>query len=649
MHNYLPVLIVGAMIGVFTLLFIFVYLAERKRIEAEDSDRHMADRELIRRLMEYAAPYRKEFILVLLLLLFSVAYDLASPLLIGYIEETVKGEFELSFLWTMVALYVGILIVSMICTYGQSMILQKTGQKILSALREDIFVHIEGLSHRQLSEIPVGKLVTRVTNDTNAISYMFTNILVTLIKNMVVIVGVLAAMMMLNYALTLMVLCFVPFVVFFTVLFRYFSRKVHRRVNNATTDVNTYLSENLSGMKITQIFNQEDRKMEEFRVKSETLRKAKKARIFVFGVFRPMVYMLYISSVMCLFYLGGKGYIDDVQLLGQTVTSGVVVTFYMYISRFYNPIQTLAEQFDMLQRSFAAAEKIFTIMDMAPEIIDREEPAETADTDSLIELESLRGEIEFQDVWFCYNPGEWVLKGVSFHIYPGQTAAFVGATGSGKSTILSLICRNYDIQKGRILIDGIDIRNIKIASLRRHFGQMLQDVFLFSGSIRSNLTLRDSFTEEEIMEACRYVNADGFISRLKNGLDEEVLERGNNFSAGQRQLLSFARTVLHRPSVMILDEATANIDTETELLIQDSLEKMRNIGTMLVVAHRLSTVQHADRIIVLSHGEIEEQGTHRELIAKRGRYYQLYMLQYSRKKLEENDIEHKITKKEYKL
>lgn len=675
MHNYLPVLIVGAIIGVFTLLFIVVYLAERKRKEAEDSDRHMADRELIRRLMEYAVPYRKEFILVLLLLLFSIAYDLASPLLIGYIEETVKGEFELSFLWTMVALYVGILIVSMVCTYGQSMILQKTGQKILSALREDIFVHIEGLSHGQLSEIPVGKLVTRVTNDTNAISYMFTNILVTLVKNMVVIVGVLAAMMMLNYALTLMVLCFVPFVVFFTVLFRYFSRKVHRRVNNATTDVNTYLSENLSGMKITQVFNQEDRKMEEFRVKSETLRKAKKARIFVFGIFRPMVYMLYISSVMCLFYLGGKGYIDDVQLLGQTVTSGVVVTFYMYISRFYNPIQTLAEQFDMLQRSFAAAEKIFTIMDMAPEITDREEAAEAADSDiysaavtdakmdanagsdadtdsgadtntntntpadkgGLIELETLRGEIEFQDVWFCYNPGEWVLKGVSFHIYPGQTAAFVGATGSGKSTILSLICRNYDIQKGRILIDGIDIRNIKIASLRRHFGQMLQDVFLFSGSIRSNLTLRDSFTEEEIMEACRYVNADGFIGRLKNGLDEEVLERGNNFSAGQRQLLSFARTVLHRPSVMILDEATANIDTETELLIQDSLEKMRNIGTMLVVAHRLSTVQHADRIIVLSHGEIEEQGTHRELIAKRGRYYQLYMLQYSKKKLEEKE------------
>ena len=581
--------------------------------------------------MTYARPYRKEFLKVLILLLFSIAYDLTSPLLIGYIEETVKGSFALSYLWTMVGFYAGILIVSMICTYGQSMILQRTGQKILSALREDVFIHIEGLSHGQLSAIPVGKLVTRVTNDTNAISYMFTNILVTLIKNMVVIFGVLFAMLLLNYELTLMVLCFVPFVVLFTVLFRHFSRKVHRRVNNATTDVNTYLSENLSGMKITQVFNQEERKMEEFRAKSQTLRKAKKDRIFVFGIFRPMVYMLYVSSVMCLFYLGGRGYIDDLQLFGQTVTSGVVVTFYMYISRFFNPIQTLAEQFDMLQRSFAAAEKIFTIMDMAPEIVDVEEE------EQLIELETLRGEIEFRDVWFCYNPGQWVLKGVSFHVYPGQTAAFVGATGSGKSTILSLICRNYDIQEGQILIDGIEIRKIKIASLRRHFGQMLQDVFLFSGTVRSNLTLRGDFTDEEVWQACRYVNADSFISKLEHGLDQEVRERGNNFSAGQRQLLSFARTVLHRPSVMILDEATANIDTETELLIQDSLERMRNIGTMLIVAHRLSTIQHADHIILLSHGEIAEEGNHQQLLAKQGRYYQLYMLQYSRRQMADGE------------
>ena len=642
MYEYLPILIVGAIIGVFTLIFTIAWLAEKNRKEKAEFDRHMDDREIIRRLLVYAQPYRKAFGIVLVLLVFSIAYDLVSPLLIGQIEETVKGEFQLRYLWTMVGLYAGILVISMICTYGQSMILQKTGQKILSALREDIFVHIENLSHGQLSAIPVGKLVTRVTNDTNAISYMFTNILVTLIKNIVVVVGVLFAMLLLNYALTLMVLCFVPFVVLFTVIFRKFSRKVHRSVNDATTDVNTYLSENLSGMKITQIFNQEDRKMEEFLEKSENLRRAKKNRMFVFGIFRPMIYMLYISSVLCLFYLGGRGYIDDFSFFGQTMTSGVIVTFYMYISRFFNPIQTLAEQFDMLQRSFAAAEKIFTIMDMVPQITD-ETGVETGSgeggEDALIDLETIRGEIEFRDVWFSYNPGEWVLKGISFHVEPGQTVALVGATGSGKSTILSLICRNYDIQKGQILIDGIDIKKIRIASLRRHFGQMLQDVFLFSGSIRSNLTLRDSFTEEEIWQACRYVNADSFISRLKNGLDEEVLERGNNFSAGQRQLLSFARTVLHRPSVMILDEATANIDTETELLIQDSLEKMRNIGTMLIVAHRLSTIQHADHIILLSHGEIVEEGTHQSLLKQKGRYYQLYTLQYHREQLAKECVE----------
>ena len=628
MGEYLPILILGAIIGVFSLIFLTVYLAELRSQRAGRKERNMSDREIVTRLMRYAKPYWKEFILVFVVMVLSIAYDLVSPLLIGHIQDTVKGTFTLEYLFTMVGIYASILVVSLICTYAQAMILQKTGQKILSALREDIFVHIESLSHEQLNNIPVGKLVTRVSNDPNAISYMFTNILVTLAKNMLVIFGVLGAMLMLNYALTLMVLCFVPFILLFTVVFRTFSRKVHRKVNDATTDINTYLSENLSGMKITQIFNQEQRKMEDFLVKSRALQTAKKQRLLVFGIFRPMVYMLYISSVLCLLYLGAKGYIEDITFFGQTMTSGTVVTFYMYISKFFNPIQTLAEQFDTLQRSFASAEKIFTVMDLVPQIVDEEET---------IELDEIRGEIEFQDVWFAYKPGEWVLKGISFHVDPKQTVAFVGSTGSGKTTILSLICRNYDIQKGRILIDGIDIRRIKIASLRRHFGQMLQDVFLFSGTIRSNITLRDSFPEEEIRQAIRYVNADSFIDKLDNGLDEVVRERGNNFSAGQRQLLSFARTILHKPAVMILDEATANIDTETEILIQDSLEKMKNIGTMLIVAHRLSTIQHSDNIILLSQGQIVEQGNHQQLLQQKGRYYQLYTLQYSKEQLGAQD------------
>ncbi len=626
MREYLPVLIVAAIISVFATVFVAAYLRIKNKKEALGFDRHMEDGELIRRLLKYAVPYKKQFVLVLGIMLVSIAYDLASPLIVGTIEEMIKDDFQLGALGRWVLLYAGILIVSLICTYFQAIILQRTGQRILSALRQDLFVHIESLSHEQLNQIPVGKLVTRVTNDTNAISMMFTNILVNMAKNVFVVVGVLAAMLMLNYALTLMVLCFVPFLVLFTVIFRKFTRKVFRVVKDRTTDINTYLSENLSGIKITQVFNQEERKMADFLRRSNDLKKAKQNQIFVFGIFRPMVYMLYISSVLCLLYLGGRGYIKGGTFLGQSFTSGVIVSFYMYVNKFFNPIQNLAEQFNQLQSAFASAEKIFTIFDMKPEVVD--EPG-------AIELEEIRGEIEFKDVWFAYVPGEWVLKGVSFHVLPRQTVAFVGSTGSGKTTILNLICRNYDIQKGQILIDGIDIRHIKIASLRKHFGQMLQDVFLFSGTVRSNIVLReDRFTDEEIWQACRYVNADSFINKMENGLDETVRERGNNFSAGQRQLLSFARTIIHRPEVMILDEATANIDTETEILIQDSLEKMKNIGTMLIVAHRLSTIQHADNIIVLAHGEILEQGTHQELLRHRGRYYQLYTLQFNKQQLQ---------------
>ena len=627
MREYLPIFIVLGIIGIFTLGFIAAYVREKHRKDGKGQDRNIPDGEIMRRLMVYAKPYWKEFLLVFFLMILSNVYALVSPLLVGDIEEMVKNDFPLPRLYVMVGTYVAILLVSLGCTYIQSVILQKVGQKILSALRLNVFTHIESLSHEQLNNIPTGKLVTRVANDTNAISMMFTNILVTMLTNMMMVIGVLGAMLVLNYALTLMVLCFVPFLVLFTVIFRKFSRKVYRVVKDGTTDINTYLSENLSGIKITQIFNREGQKMQDFLDKSNKLKKAKQNQIFVFGVFRPMVYMLYISSVLCLLFLGGKGYIQPGSVMGQTFTSGMIVTFYMYISRFFNPIQTLAEQFNLLQSAFASAEKIFTILDMEPNVVD--EP-------DAIELDDIKGEIEFKDVWFAYIPGEWVLKGVSFHVHPKETVAFVGSTGSGKSTILSLIVRNYDIQKGQILIDGMDIKKIKISSLRRHFGQMLQDVFLFSGTIRSNILLREEgISDEEVMEACRYVNADSFINKLEHGLDEPVRERGNNFSAGQRQLLSFARTIIHKPSVMILDEATANIDTETEVLIQDSLEKMKNIGTMLIVAHRLSTIQHANNIILLSHGQILEQGDHQHLLSLHGRYYQLYTLQYNKQALEQ--------------
>ena len=622
MHNYYPIIFVGAIVGIISIILLVVYFMIKDNKEAVGFDRNMKDSEIIKRLFAYAGPYRWSFVLAVLIMLVSVAYDIAAPLIIGYIQEMIKGEFELQRLFSFVAVYASILLVSLVCTYFQAMLLQRVGQKIVSKLREDVFSHIDSLSHGQLNHIPVGVLVTRVANDSNHISRLFTNFLVNFAKNVVIIIGVFVAMLCVNFMLTLMVLCFVPFVIFFTVVFRKMMRMAFRRVKDATTDINVFLSENLSGMKITQIFNKEQKKVEEFEQRNQTLGQSKRQRVFVSGIFRPLVYMLYISSVLCLFYFGARGYLDGVELFGQAVGSHVIVAFYMYISKFYNPIQNLAEQFQWLQSAFASAEKIFSILDIEPDVVDE---------DGAEELEKIEGNIEFRNVWFAYEDENWVLRDVSFKVNAKETVAFVGSTGSGKTTILSLICRNYDIQRGEILIDGKNIKTIKIASLRRQLGQMLQDVFLFSGTIRSNIVLgNEEFTDEEVMQACKYVNADSFINKLSDGIHEQVRERGNNFSQGQRQLLSFARTVIHKPAVMILDEATANIDTETELLIQNSLERMMNIGTMLIVAHRLSTIQHADRIIVLSGGRIIEEGSHSELIARRGRYYELYMLQYQK-------------------
>ena len=626
MHEYYPLIVVGAILGTISTILLIAFALVKDKKESMGFDRKIKDSELIRRLAKYARPYWKNFVLVGFLMLTSIAYEIVSPLIIKHIEELVLLDFELNSLYIAVGVYASVLVLSLVSTYLQSIILQKTGQKIVSGLREDVFTHIESLSHAQLHSMPVGKLVTRVANDTNAISHTFTSIVVQLAKNMVVVAGVLVAMFCLNYLLALMILCFVPFIVLFTIIFRKFTRKAFRREKDCTTDINTYLSEHLSGMKVIQIFSKEEQKIAKFNEKNNNLYKAAQEIICVFGIFRPLIYLLSALTTLCLFYVGSKGYIEGTEFMGQAISSGTIVAFYMYVSKFFNPIQSLAEQFHSLQSSFASAEKIFTILDMNPEVVD--------DPDA-IELDEVKGEIEFKNVWFQYVPDTWVLKNVSFKIEAGQTVAFVGATGSGKTTILSLLCRNYDIQQGEILLDGININKIKISSLRKHFGQMLQDVFLFSGTIKSNITLRDEeFTDEEIMDACRYVNADKLIAKLPKGLDEEVRERGNNFSAGQRQLLSFARTMIRKPEVMILDEATANIDTETEQLIQDSLVKMMNAGTMLIVAHRLSTIQHSDNIIVLSDGEILEQGTHNELLKKKGKYHSLYMLQYEKQMLE---------------
>ena len=617
-----PLIYVGIILGSFTVIFLVAFLTMKDKKEAFGFDRNMKDSVITKRLLSYTKPYYKSVILVFVVMALAVGSDIILPLITGDITSILQteGGFEYKYIIIDVLLYIGLLIVSLLSTYIQSIVLQKTGQKIISKIREDLFVKIDSLSANQLNHIPVGTLVTRISNDTNSVSMMFTNVFVNLLKNLFLIIGYITAMLIVNIKLACLVLAFVPFILLFTYIFRKFSRRAFRRVKTNNTAINIFLSENLSGIKVTQIFNQEARKQKEFDEKNNALAKAKYGQIGVFAIFRPVVYMLYVLNLLLLFWIAGSAVIDGVSFAGQFITCDILVVFYAYIGSFFGPVQNLADYFNMLQSAFASSEKIFTILDMEPDLVDKEDA---------IELETVKGDIEFKDVWFAYKEGEWVLKGVSFKINARQTVALVGATGSGKSTILSLLVRNYDIQKGQILVDGIDIRNIKMKSLRKHFGQMLQDVFIFSGTIRSNIVLRDeSITEDEIVAACKYVNAMQFIDKLDNGLDEVVRERGNNFSAGQRQLISFARTIVHKPEVMILDEATANIDTETEVLIQDSLEKMMNIGTMIIVAHRLSTIQHADNIIVLSHGEILEQGTHQELLKLKGNYYKLYQLQF---------------------
>ena len=594
----------------------------------QDKDgRSMKDSVIIKRLLKYALPQKFKFIFALLLAFIMVFLDVCLPLLMGFVIDILSGnDIPFEFLnvknefWPILVLvivyFIFILLIALL-SYHQTMILQKAGQNVMYDIREEVFSHLESLSIEQLNEVPVGKLVTRVTNDTNAINDLFTRTIITLIKNFLTLAFVLVAMLMVNYVLALYVLAICPFVIIFSIIFKKFTRKAYREVRGNNSEMNGFLSENIYGIKITQIFNQEDKKGRQFDFHNKNLKKSTLKQMYTFAVFRPSIYALYLIATILVLYFGAKS-----GIAGGAVTGATVVVFYQYVSKFFDPIQQLADQFNTLQSAFASSERIFEVLDTKPIIVDCEDA---------VELTEFKGEIEFKNVWFYYKEEEWILKDVSFKVLPKQTVAFVGATGSGKSTILNLIVRNYDIQKGEILIDGINIRKIKLSSLRKGIGQMLQDVFLFSGTVMSNIRLLDeSISVADVKEACRYVNANHFIEKLKNQYDEPVRERGNNFSAGQRQLLSFARTIVHKPKIMILDEATANIDTETEVLIHDSLEQMMNIGTMLIVAHRLSTIQHADNIILLKHGEIIEQGNHQELLKQKGHYYNLYRLQFEK-------------------
>ena len=586
---------------------------------AEDNEKLFGDKKIpmkvmLKRLMHYILPEWKSFLLAFLLIIINVVLDVILPLFLKEFTDALGKHIDstpLAFIIGLAAGYFGICVINQVLIYFESMILQKTGQRIVYKLRMEVFEHIENMSQNQFNIMPVGSLVTRVANYTTSMSDLFTNVLVSLLRNALTIIGVYGIMFYLSWKLSLLLFAFVAVVFIASFIFRKVITKIWRKERRLTSDLNTFLNENLSGMKIIQIFNQQKRKEKEFNVKNTDLRKTKFKAVLAFASYRPFINFLYYSALAVTFFVG----------VSLALSAGEIVAFYLYLSKFFNPVQNIADQLNQIQRATTSSERLFNLLDVQPESLDKPNP---------IHIDKFVGKIEFRHVWFAYKDEEWILKDVSFVIEPKQTVAFVGATGAGKTTILSLIVRNFEIQKGQILIDDIDIADIEIKSLRRAVGQMLQDVFLFTGNIRTNITLHDDeISDEEINEVCKYVNADKFISKLEKGLDEEVIERGENFSQGQRQLLSFARTVIHKPQILILDEATANIDTETEKLIQESLEKMKSIGTMLVVAHRLSTIQNADQIIVLQHGEVIEKGTHQSLLRQKGHYYKLYLLQFN--------------------
>lgn len=567
------------------------------------------------RLIAYMKPYAHWVIFALLLVLGLTAFDLYRPMLVGDAIDTFGANGDYDVIIATAIKYAVVLALSFAFNIAQTWILQKTGQNIILQIRKDLYRHIQSLGSRYFDITPVGKLVTRVTNDVEALNEMYSGILVQLFRNIVKIVGLAGVMLVLDVRLAAISFVLMPLVIGLTVLCQKIARNIYRLYRTRLTDINTFLSEHLSGMKIIQIFGRQERKFEEFHDKNTKLYKAFYREMLMYAVFRPLIYILSILSLMIVLWFGSRNVFDEI------ISVGTLYIFSNYIRSFFDPIQELAEQFSTLQSSIASAEKIFTVMDEDEFIPEVENPKQP---------DKITGKIEFDHVWFAYDGENYVLKDVSFVINPGEKVAFVGATGAGKSSILNLIGRYYDIQKGHIYIDGIDIRQLSKKQLRSAIGQMQQDVFIFEGDVAYNIRLNDDdITDAQVKAAAEYVNASHFIEKLPQRYHEPVTERGATFSAGERQLLSFARTLAHNPSILVMDEATANIDTETEILIQEALEKLMDGRTTIMVAHRLSTIQHADCIMVMHKGRICERGTHRELLEQDGIYRKLYELQIS--------------------
>ncbi len=592
------------------------------------------DARLMRRLMQYLHPYRWRVVLAMALVAVVTPLELAPPRIFQvaidrYFSPALKGLLPGSSAWRSVivlsVLYLLVLIFDFVAQYVQIRIMQRVGQQTMYDMRTGIFEHLQRLPMNYFDRNPVGRLVTRVTTDVDALNDLFAAGVVTMINDFFLLAVMAGLLFWMDRRLALDALSVLPFILVVTFIFRHYVRDANRHIRTAIAKINAFLQEYISGMSVVQIFNREQKARAEFAKRNQDNMRAWRDAILAFALFYPAVEILSVLAIALIYWAGGN------RVLASTLTLGKLTAFTMYATRFFRPIQDLSEKFNILQSAMAASERIFKLLD---------EPASVSSPPDAVRLEYPRGEIEFRNVWFSYrpipNPGEddWVLRDVSFRVEPGQTLAIVGHTGAGKSTLISLLLRFYDVQRGQILLDGIDIRKINLQDLRRLFGIVLQDPFLFTGTIESNVRLGTPDIDRDTVEnaICEIGLAD-FIESLPEGVAASVNERGSTLSVGQRQLINFARALAHNPRFLILDEATSSVDTKTELQIRDALDRLLSGRTALVIAHRLSTIQHADRILVFHKGRLREQGAHQELLAQRGIYYRLYQLQYKDQEL----------------
>lgn len=583
------------------------------------------DARLVRRLWAFVWPYRRLVWLTLLVALVSVGDDLLAPYITQiaidrYIAPVHPAGLSVPARMNGVLLFALLYLLTLCLGFGlryvQNFVLSLIGQRVMYDMRSAMFEHLQRLSLSFFDHNPVGRLMTRITNDIDSLDQLFRSGSVALVGDVLTLLGIIIVLFVENWQLALIVCIVFPPLALVTRYFQGVMRDTFRQIRVRLARINANVAENIAGTQVVQLFNRENRNFEYFDQLNLDYFNSSLRSLFYFAIFLPVVNLFAAVATALIVRVGGG------QALTGTLTLGALVAFLQYADRFFVPVRDLADEYTVLQSAMASSERIFRVLD---------EPILVADVDQPKPLGVVRGDVQFRDVWFAYNPGDWVLKGVSFHIQPGESVAFVGATGAGKTSLISLISRFYDVQRGEALVDGVNVKDVQQDELRRHVGAVLQDPFIFAGTIASNIRLHEqSISDERVREAARFVNADKFIEQLPHGYDEETLERGAGLSVGQKQLLAFARAIAFNPEILlILDEATSSVDTATEALIQDALERLMRNRTSIIIAHRLSTIRNVDRIIVLHKGRIVEEGSHDQLLSRNGYYKRLYELQYA--------------------